>query len=251
MAKALIIDDEIHCCDSLQWLLKNYCPEIDVAGTAHHAETAVQLIRKLKPQLLFLDVEMPDINGFEMLSSLPDIDFSIIFTTAFDKYAVRAIRFGAMDYLVKPIDKDDLRKAVETFLKHNPRDTEKQLSALLTHIRKSNDLAFQKVAFPTQHGYELIMIKNIMVCEGSSNYTNVHLQQGQHMLVSKTLKEIQETLDFPPFFRVHHSFLVNLQFITRYIKGEGGFVVLANDMTIPVSRSKKDELLRIITNLSH
>ena len=185
MAKALIIDDEKHCCDSLQWLLNNYCPEIDVAGTAYHAETAIELIRRIKPQLIFLDVEMPDISGFEMLSSLPDIDFDIIFTTAFDKYAIRAIRFGAMDYLVKPIDKDDLRQAVDTFLKRNHRDTAKQLSALLTHIRKSNDIAFQKVAFPTQHGYELVMIKNIMVCEGSSNYTNVHLQEGQHMQIGR------------------------------------------------------------------
>lgn len=250
MPKALIIDDEPHCTESLQWLLKKYCPEIDVVATAGHAEKAVQLIRQHQPHLVFLDVEMPDANGFELLASLPSIDFDVIFTTAFEKYAIRAIRFGAMDYLVKPIDKDDLRHAIDSFLTRPRRETATQLSALLTHIRKTSDIAFQKAAFPTQHGYELVMVKDIMVCEGSSNYTNVHLQQGKHLLVSKTLKEIAEMLDFPPFFRVHHSFLINLHYVVRYLKGEGGFVVLPNDMTVPVSRNKKDDLLKIITSLS-
>src|SRR5882757_4495497 len=170
MATALIIDDEKHCSDNLQWLLTTYCPEIEVAAIADRAEKAIPMLRQLKPQLVFLDVEMPGMTGFEMLESLPDIDFDIIFTTAYDQYAIRAIRFGAMDYLVKPIDKDELRHAVDIFLKDGARrDSSKQLGALLTHIRKSNDLAFQKIAFPTQGGFELVLIKNIMVCEGSSN----------------------------------------------------------------------------------
>src|SRR5882724_8675293 len=214
MAKALIIDDEKHCSDNLQWLLAKYCPELEVAATVDRAEKAIPMIRQLKPLLVFLDVEMPGMTGFEMLESLQEIDFDIIFTTAYDQYAIRAIRFGAMDYLVKPIDKDELRHAVDIFLKGGVRrDTSKQLSALLTHIRRSNDLTFQKIALPAQVGFELVLIKNIMVCEGSSNYTNVHLDGGQHMLVSRTLKEIEQMLDHSPFFRVHHSFLVNLQFI--------------------------------------
>jgi len=250
MTKALIIDDEKHCCDHLQWLLENYCPNIQVLATADHADQGSQLIRRLKPQLIFLDVEMPDKNGFEMLSTLPEIDFDIIFTTAHEKYAIRAIRLGAMDYLVKPIDKDDLCQAIDKRRNQHHNDTEKQLNALLTHLRQQNDWTGQKAAFPTQSGYQLVMLKDIMVCEGSSNYTNVHLQSGQHLLVSKTLKEIAAMLDFPPFFRLHHSFLVNLQFVERYIKGEGGFITLQNGMTIPVSRNKKEQLLTIITHLS-
>ena len=250
LIKSLIIDDEKHCCESLQWQLKKYCPEVEVMDICHHAESGLQKIEALKPQLVFLDVEMPGMNGFEMLASVSDISFDIIFTTAFDKYAIRAIKFGALDYLVKPIDKDDLKIAVDGFLKRSNRDSMKQLTALLTHIRKSNDLSFQKIAFPTLHSVELVPINNIMSCESSSNYTRVHLNNGQHMIVSKTLKDIEELLDMPPFFRVHHSWLVNLQYAVRYIKGEGGFLVLNNEVSVPVSRSRKEELLKVITHLS-
>ena len=250
MVRALIIDDEKHCCDSLTWQLENYCPEINIVGVSNNAESALLLIRQLDPQLVFLDVEMPGMNGFEMLELLPEISFDIIFTTAFDHYAIRAIRFGALDYLIKPVDKDELRLAVDHHLKGNFRDAVKQLGAMLTHIRKSNDLAFQKIAFSTLNSYELVSLENIIVCESSSNYTHVYLNSGKQLIVSKTLKEIEEMLAMLPFFRVHHSFLVNLQFAVRYIKGEGGFLVLNNDMTVPVSRSKKEELLKIITHLS-
>lgn len=244
------MDDEKHCCESLQWLLEKYCPEISVTAVCNDAESALAIIRQMEPQLVFLDVEMPGMSGFEMLESLSVVSFDIIFTTAFDRYAIRAIRFGALDYLVKPIDKDELRIALDHYLQHNQHNSVKQLSALLTHIRKSNDMSFQKIAFPTQTSYELVPLDNIVVCESNSNYTHVKLNSGQKLLVSKTLKEIEEILDMPPFFRVHHSFLVNLQFAVRYIKGEGGFLVLNNEMTIPVSRSKKEELLKIITHLS-
>jgi two-component system LytT family response regulator len=247
---SLIIDDEKHCCESLLWQLKKYCPEVEVMDSCYDAETGLQKIKQLNPRVIFLDVEMPGMNGFDMLASLPDISFNIIFTTAFDKYAIRAIKFGALDYLVKPIDKDDLMHAVCGLLKRDHRDSMKQLDALLTHIRKSNDLSFRKIAFPTQHSVELVPINNIMSCESSSNYTRVHLNNGQQMLVSKTLKDIEELLDAPPFFRIHHSFLVNLQYAVRYIKGEGGSLVLSNDISVPVSRSKKEELLKVITHLS-
>jgi len=250
MIKSLIIDDEKHCCESLQWQLKKYCPEIEVMDICYTAKTGLEQIEKLKPQLIFLDVEMPEINGFELLSTLSEIHFDIIFTTAFDQYAIRAIKFGALDYLLKPIDKDELVKAVNTLHIRTQRDSTKQLDALLTHIRKSNDLSFRKIAFPTQHSYELVPLNNIMSCESDSNYTHVHLNNGQRMTVSKTLKEIEDLLDMPPFFRIHHSYLVNLQYAVRYIKGEGGYLVLSNDLTVPVSRSKKEELLKVITHLS-
>ncbi len=250
MIGALIIDDEKHCCDNLQWQLNQYCPEIEVMAVCNNAEKGLQQIRQQQPQLVFLDVEMPGMTGFEMLEVLPEINFDIIFTTAFDQYAIRAIKFSALDYLVKPIDKDELRIAVEKFLKHTQRDSSKQLTALLTHIRKSNDLSFQKIALPTLHSYELVPLNNIMFCESSSNYTNIHLNNGQNMLISKTLKEIEDLLDMPPFFRIHNSYLVNLQYAIRYIKGEGGYIVLNNDISVPVSRNKKEELLKLITHLS-
>jgi two-component system LytT family response regulator len=193
---------------------------------------------------------MPNKNGFEMLEELTEINFDIIFTTAFNQYAIRAIKFGALDYLIKPVDKDELREAVNKHLQHRQKDSFKQLTALLSHIRKSNDLSFQKIALPTMHGYELVPLNNIMVCESNNNYTNVRLNSGQNILISKTLKQIEELLDMRPFFRIHNSFLVNLQYAIRYVKGEGGHLVLNNDMTVPVARSKKEELLKLITHLS-
>jgi two-component system, LytTR family, response regulator len=250
MIRALIIDDEKHCCDNLQWQLKTYCPEIDIIGVSNNPEKGLQQIHHHQPQLIFLDVEMPGMTGFEMLEALTDINFDIIFTTAFDQYAIRAIKFGALDYLIKPVDKDELLEAINKFLNRTQRDSLKQLSALLTHIRKSNDLSFQKIALPTLHGYELVPLNNIIFCESSSNYTNIHLNGGQHLLISRTLKDIEDLLDRQPFFRVHNSYVVNLQYAVRYIKGEGGHLVLNNDISIPVSRNKKEELLKLITHIS-
>jgi two-component system LytT family response regulator len=250
MIKALIIDDEKHCCDNLQWQLQQYCPEIEIMAVCNTPEKGLQEIHLRHPQLIFLDVEMPGMTGFEMLEKLKDIHFDIIFTTAFNQYAIRAIKFGALDYLVKPIDKDELSEAVKKHLQHTQSDSLKQLTALLSHIKKSNDLSFQKIALPTMHSYELVQLNNIMFCESNNNYTNVRLNNGQNILISKTLKQIEDLLDMHPFFRVHNSFLVNLQYAIRYVKGEGGYLVLNNDITVPVARSKKEELLKLITHLS-
>jgi two-component system LytT family response regulator len=250
MISTLIIDDEQHCCDSLQWQLEQYFPELEIKAMCNNAEQGLQQIRMYKPQLVFLDVQMPVMNGFEMLEALPEINFDIIFTTAFDQYAIRAIKFGALDYLLKPVEKEELRKAVNKFLKTQHRDSLKQLTALLTHIKKSNDLSFQKIALPTLHSFELVPLNNIIYCESISNYTDLYLNNGQRMVISRTLKEMEEVLDIEPFFRVHKSFLVNLQFAVRYVKGEGGYLVLNNDVSIPVSRSRKEDLLKLITHLS-
>jgi len=250
MIKALIIDDEKHCSDNLQWQLQQYCPEIEVAAVCMSAENGLNEIYRKQPQLVFLDVELPGMSGFEMLERLSEINFDIIFTTAFNQYAIRAIKFGALDYLVKPIDKDELRTSVEKVVRRTNGDSLKQLTALLTHIRKSNDLSFQKIALPTLHGYELIPLNNVMYCESKSNYTNIYLNNNQQILVSRTLKDIEELLDAEPFFRIHNSYLVNLQYAIRYTKGEGGFLVLNSDITLPVSRNKKEELVKLITHLS-
>ena len=250
MIKALIIDDEKHCSDNLQWQLQQYCPEVKVSAICKSAAEGLNEINRQSPQLVFLDVEMPVMSGFEMLEKLTEINFDIVFTTAFNQYAIRAIKFGALDYLLKPIDKDELHAAVDKAIKRNHGESLKQLKALLTHIRKSNDLSFQKIALPTMHGYELISLNNIMYCESKSNYTNICLNNNQQIFISKTLKDIEELLNMHPFFRVHNSFLVNLQYAIRYNKGEGGSLVLNNDITIPVSRNKKEELLKLITHLS-
>lgn len=250
MVRVAIVDDEKHCCDNLQWLLKEYLPEVEVVSVSNTADEGLLQIRKQQPQLVFLDVEMPGLNGFEMLEKIPAIDFDVIFTTAFDQYAIRALRFGALDFLLKPIDKDELKAAVAKTLNRPHRDSVNQLAALLTHVKQNTSPSNKKIALPTLHGYELVLITNILLCESNSNYTDVKLTDGQHFLISRTLKEIEDVLDGPPFLRVHNSFLVNLDYAIRYIRGEGGSLVLRNNITVPVSRSKKEELLKLITHLS-
>lgn len=250
MIKALIIDDEKHCSDNLGWQLKQYCTEIVIMAVCDTAAMGLQQIKNYQPQLIFLDVEMPGMTGFEMLEQLKEINFDIIFTTAFNQYAIRAIKLGALDYLIKPIDKDELCEAVNKHFQHRQTDSINQLAALLSHIKKGDDFSFQKIALPTMHGYELVPLSDIVVCESNNNYTNVRLNNEQNILISKTLKQIEDLLDMRPFFRVHNSFLVNLQYAIRYVKGEGGYLVLNNDMTIPVARSKKEELLKLITHFS-
>lgn len=250
MIKTIIVDDEKHCSDNLAWLLQQYCPEIEVAAVCDHATVGLEQILRHQPRLVFLDVEMPGKTGFEMLEGLTNIDFTVIFTTAYNQYALRAIKFGALDYLMKPIDKDELREAVNKFITLEKHLSLNQLTALLSNSKRTNDFSYQKIAFPTLHTYELVPLNEILVCESSNNYTNVHLISGKKILVSKTLKEIEELLNASPFFRVHNSWLVNLNYAVRFIKGEGGYLMLNNDLTIPVSRSKREELLKLITHIS-
>lgn len=248
MIQALIIDDEKHCCDNLLWQLGQYCPAVVVAAVCYSAAEGLEKIRECKPRLIFLDVEMPDMSGFQMLEKLSSHHFHIIFTTAFDQHALRAIRAGALDYLLKPIDKDELCMAVDKAIRNEQQVTINQLTALLTQTRQNPEHPFGKIAFPTLHGYELVSAGHIVVCESSSNYTHVHLHDGKSMLVSKTLKEIGEILSSTPFFRTHKSWLVNLDYAVRYVKGEGGYLVV-NGKEVPVSRNRKEELLKYITHL--
>jgi two-component system LytT family response regulator len=249
MIQTLIIDDEKHCCDNLLWQLGQYCPEIEVIAVCQTAAEGLERIREFRPRLIFLDVEMPDMNGFQMLEKLVSHQFHIVFTTAYNQHALRAIRAGALDYLLKPVDKDELCIAVEKAIRSEQQVTINQLTALLTQTGRNADRSFGKIAFPTIHGYELISMSDIVFCESSSNYANVHLTGGKTMLVSKTLKEIEEILNSTPFFRTHKSWLVNLDYALRYIKGEGGFLVVNGGTEVPVSRNRKEELLKYITHL--
>ncbi len=249
MIRALIIDDEKHCCDNLSWQLNKYCPEVEVVGVCSNGMDGITKIKELSPGLIFLDVEMPVQNGFQMLEKLESHSFQIIFTTAYDQHALRAIRAGALDYLLKPIDKDELLKALEKAIKNEQQVSITQLAALLTQTSRNPDRSFRKMAFPTLHGFELISMTDIVVCEGSSNYTRVHLINGRTLIVSRTLKEIEYILHTAPFFRAHKSWLVNLDCAIRYNKGEGGELIVSNGLEVPVSRNRKEVLMKFITQL--
>ncbi|RRB04125.1 LytR/AlgR family response regulator transcription factor [Larkinella rosea] len=243
MIKAVIIDDEAHCRETLSMQLAKYCPEIQVVAQFRSATEGLRFLVEQAPDVLFLDVEMPVMNGFELLEQLTAIPFDVIFTTGYDSYAIKAIRFSALDYLLKPIDKDDLRKAVAKIKRPSEQQMAQQIELLLQKLDTKKVL--QKIALPTNQGFEMVPIEAIIRCEADNNYTHVLLKAGKPLLVSRTLKEIEELLDGSSFLRVHQSHLINLNEILRYIRGEGGYVVMSDNSSVPVSRSRKEVLLNV------
>jgi two-component system LytT family response regulator len=243
MITAIIVDDEPYSCESLAILLERYCPDVKVLDICYLAVSALQLIHEQKPQLLFLDIEMPHMNGFEMLEKLPNIDFEVVFTTSYDQYAIKAFRFSALDYLLKPIDKDDLRKAVQKVVTNHSPASEQQIKILL-HKLAHPSFAINKIAIPTMEGLQMILVDSIISCTADRNYTVIMLKNGQKMVASRTLKELEEMLEDYSFVRVHHSYLVNLNEVEKYIKGEGGYLLMSNGTSIDVSRSRKEQLLK-------
>jgi len=242
MIKAVIVDDEPFCCSSLVILLERYCPEVKVAGIYYSGDDALHALPEQKPQIVFLDIEMPGMNGFEMLEQLPAINFEIIFTTSYDEYAIKAIRFSALDYLLKPIDKEELKTAVQKVIQRSHAPLPQQLEILLQKIHQPVSSA-QKIALPSMEGLQMIDVNSIISCASDSNYTVFILKNKKKITVSRTLKEIEEMLEVYSFLRVHNSYLVNLQEIDRYVKGEGGYLVMSDGSNIDVSRSKKETLL--------
>jgi two-component system LytT family response regulator len=243
MIKAIIVDDEPYCCEALEILLQRYCPQVQVVDVCHSGEVALISIQEQKPQLVFLDIEMPQMNGFELLERLPQINFELIFTTSYNQYAIKAIRFSALDYLLKPVDREELQQAVQRVVNRLNHPLSQQLEILLQKIHKPANIA-QRVALPTMEGLQLILIDAIISCASNSNYTVFYLKDKQKITVSRTLKEVEEMLEEYSFLRVHHSFLVNLNEINKYVKGEGGYLVMSDESTVDVSRSKKEILLQ-------
>lgn len=243
MIQAIIIDDERHSCDALKMLLEKCCPQIQVAATCHSAKAGIAKISELKPDLIFLDIEMPYLNGFQMLEQIPNIDFEIIFTTSYDQYAIKAFKFSALDYLLKPVDREELEKAVQKISKKINPFISQQLEILLQKINQPS-VPVLRIALPTMQGLEFIPVESIIHCTSSNNYTEFFLTDKKKLLVSRTLKEAEDMLADHAFIRVHHSHIVNLNAITKYVKGEGGYLVMADGSSIDVSRSRKELLMQ-------
>ncbi|HZE84959.1 MAG TPA: LytTR family DNA-binding domain-containing protein [Puia sp.] len=243
MIKAIIVDDEPYCCEALGTLLQRYCPEVRVIEICYNGATALKAIHEDQPDLLFLDIEMPQMNGFELLGKLKEINFELIFTTSYDQYAIKAIRFSALDYLLKPIDREELQKAVQKVVARQQPPIPQQLEILLEKFHQPAT-RIQRIAMPTMEGLQMIAVDAIISCESDSNYTTLFLKNKQKITASRTLKEIEEMLEDHSFIRVHHSYLVNLNEIEKYIKGEGGYLLMSDGKPIDVSRSRKEMLLR-------
>jgi two-component system LytT family response regulator len=243
--KAILVDDELSSLQNLQFKIKEYCPSVKVVAQTQHPEEAVKLVQLYKPDVLFLDIEMPRMSGFKLLEQIPEVDFEIIFITAYNHYAINAIRISAFDYLVKPVAIEELQQTVERLANFSVKKTKERAEVLqknLANPRSQDD----QITIPTNDGLEFIQISQIIRIESSSNYSRLVLQSGRQMLVTRQLKDFEEILQDYRFYRVHHSHLINLQYITRYIRGDGGQITMKNGDTIDVSRRKKELFLKLI-----
>ena len=248
MLRAILIDDEKSSLQSLQYELSEYCPDVQAVAQCKSPEEGLSAIEKYDPDVVFLDIEMPGMNGFQLLQKCREVNFDVIFVTAYDQFAVRAFEFNAIDYLLKPVRKDQLIQAVQKVLENQVhRFPEEQLNALVNNIQLQNQVGgIEKIALPTGDGFEFVHVNNIVYLNAESNYTWVHLDSDRKYLVSKTLKEMSSMIPFPQFFRSHKSYLVNINHVARYIRGQGGYLVLESGPQIPVARGQKEELLRLL-----
>jgi two-component system LytT family response regulator len=243
MIKAIIIDDESHCRKTLMTMLKDYCPEVNEIEQVGEAEAGLAAIHKLNPDLVFLDIEMPNMNGFELLEKMPQINFEITFTTSYDQYAIKAIRFSALDYPLKPVERCESQSAVQKVMLRPQSHFHQQLDILLQKLHQPVS-PLHKIALPTMEGLQMVTVDSIIRCESESNYSIFFLKNKPKITVSRPLKEIEEMLEEYAFLRVHNCHLVSLNEIDKYVKGEGGYLVMTDGSNIDVSRTKKDALLQ-------
>ena len=241
MLKAILIDDEPDCVRLLAHELGVYCPQVQVVGRSTNSEEGLRLIQILQPDIVFLDIEMPRMNGFQLLEKISPLPFSLIFVTAYNEFAVKAFRFSALDYLLKPVDALDLQEAVRK-AERQQRVDGRQIE-LLRHQLHTHQLT-DKIAVPYQQGVIFLPVNEIIYCESDSNYTNVIATQNRHFLLTRTLREVQEVLEERNFLRVHRQYVINLDHIKLFMKGEGAYLVMTNDVSIPVARNQKEKLVQ-------
>lgn len=243
--RTLIVDDEELARKNLEFILNDACPQVEVVGTASNAKAAKKQIETENIDLLLLDIEMPNGSGFDLLESLGDgIDFKIIFITAYHEYALRAFKFSAVDYLLKPISVDELQSAIEKVQPGKDMESKEKIDALIENISKKGG-AMNKIALPSMEGLQFVDLDDVVYCESQDNYTQFFLLDGKRIMVSKTIKHFEELLDPERFFRVHRSNIINLKYIDKYVKGEGGYIVLKQGARIPVSRRRKEAFLQL------
>lgn len=249
MIKTLIVDDEFNAREFLEKMLHSYFPnKFLIVGKAESVDEALTLVENYQPELVFLDIQMPKKSGFDFIKELKTINFDIIFTTAHSEYAINAIKVSALDYILKPINYIDLLDAIKKFeKKKNVSDEKDKLQVLIENMDTGNS-EYKKIAFPTEYGLELIKINSILYCEASSNYCIIHCLNGKKITLSKTLKYVEELLPPEVFFRIHKSYLVNLNFVNKYFKGNDSKVELTNKTTLSVSMRKKEEFVEALVN---
>ena len=250
MLRTLIIDDEQPQRLNIEKMLRLYCPQLEVVGQADGVKTGAEAIKKLKPELVLLDIKLEDGSGFDLLNALQPIDFRVIFITAFDQFAIKAFRFNALDYLLKPIDPDELCQAATRASNIIQNDFNLQLANLQKFMNR-DDKTQTRIIVKTHDNIHLVPVSDILYCQSDNNYTRFHLADHRQIMVSATLKDYEDIFSESGFFRAHKSFLVNLKHFIRFERGDGGFLVLSGEIKIPVASRKRDELLEILDSLSN
>lgn len=245
---AVIIDDEAKARRIMETLINDHCPQLNVVATAEDVLTGVKAIQKYKPNIVFLDIEMPGYTGFQLLDFFDELDFEVIFATAYSEYALQAFQVSAVDYLLKPIQIEQLQLAVEKAIKLSGNSQMKErVSALKENIEEH---ALKKIALPMSHGLTFVPIKDILYLEADGSYTHIYLCNGEKLLVSKKIKEFEGTLHAQNhFFRTHRSYIINLLRIKQYIKQDGGHIVMENDGIVHIARERKDDFNQLIQSL--
>jgi two-component system, LytTR family, response regulator len=242
MLKCIIVDDEFKSREGLKALIEKFCENIEVSALCQNGTEAIAAIDVVKPDVVFLDIQLQKETGFDILEKLDKIEFELVFTTAYSEFAVKAFKFSAIDYLLKPIDINDLRAAIEKARKRIIGNISERVAQLAQNL-KGNSFKHSRLALPAADGLVFVSVDEILYCEATGNYTNIHMADNRKFVVSRTLKEYEDLLTDQDFFRIHNSFLINLNSIKRYIRGEGGQVVMVNDKALDVSKAKKKSFL--------
>ncbi|RYC50930.1 LytR/AlgR family response regulator transcription factor [Flagellimonas olearia] len=247
--KVIIIEDEKHSRETLKSMLEEFCKDVKVIATASSVSEGVKVLSVYSPDVVFLDIELQSGLGFDVLTQIKDPSFEVIFTTAFEKYAIKAIKFSSLDYLLKPIDLSELQDAVEKA--RNRMDTNvyrQQIDTLMQSLSKENHRQ-EKICLATTAGMEFIAIEEIVLCKADGSYTSFVLRNENTLMVSKHLKEYENLLGDYQFMRVHNSYVINLNEVKKYVKSDGGYIIMSNDMHVSISPRKKDELMEAMKRL--
>jgi len=249
LLRTLIIDDEAHIRRSLSRMLAEDCPNVEVLGTADGVENGLMAIEKYHPDLILLDIKMNDGTGFDLLHRSKPLNYRVIFVTAFEEFAIQAFRFSAVDYLLKPVNADELTNAIEKAIKNIDYDFATQLKVLEENLNTKDPIE-KKIVLSTSDSVWLVKTREISYCEADMNYTKFNLINGKVILVSGNLMEFDEILRGSGFFRAHKSFLVNLSDVVRFEKGDGGYLVMSNNDRVPVATRRKDDLMALFKKLA-
>jgi two-component system LytT family response regulator len=245
MIRCVLIDDEKNALEMMEWLLKTYCPEVEIAAMCNSSELGIEAINKHRPDIVFLDIEMPNMNGFDMLEKFDKLFFDVVFCTAYDQFAIKAFKYSALNYLLKPVDPEDLKNTIRRINEKKSVPSKEQFDLLLQSMKQSGKQTPQRIALTTGDGLLFVPTSDIIYCEAESNYTNVVLNNGKKILVSKVLKDIDEVLSGPDFYRVHSSFLININRIKKLVRGDGGYIIMDNEAIVNISRTKRQEFMEL------